>query len=205
MASAFIEVQASPGKDVIIHFQPDNSVTNRSIIFNGFEIDGVNPRLKAIKPSPANDDEHWPNESALTWTVPSGDTVHQLYLGTDSNAVANATPQSPEFKGSLSAAGYPLPPLDQMKSYFWRVDEPGRTPGATVKGEVWRFRVRALAFPTAEGYGRFARGGRGGRAIEVTNLQDYDAGASETAILQGVFARLSKRKVRARLFSASPV
>ena len=29
-----------------------------------------------------------------------------------------------------------------------------------------------LNFPTAEGYGRLAQGGRGGRVIEVTNLED---------------------------------
>src|SRR5262249_46306523 len=38
------------------------------------------------------------------------------------------------------------------------------------------------AFPTAEGYGRFARGGRGGRVIAVTNLLDYDGTRGEAVI-----------------------
>ena len=53
VASAFVEVEAQTGKDVVIRFQPEKSGTNRSLIINGFEIDGVDPRLKAIKPSPA--------------------------------------------------------------------------------------------------------------------------------------------------------
>ena len=199
VASAFIEVNAQSGRDVVIHFEPERA--GQSVIINGFEIDEVNPRLKATKPLPANDDEHWPNESALTWTAPAGVTAQQLYFGTDSNAVANATAKSPEFKGNLSAANYSLPALDQMKTYFWRVDE--MNAGSPVKGEVWRFRTRALAFPTAEGYGRFARGGRGGRVIEVTNLQDYDETKGEKVIPGSLRAAVEAEGPRTIIFRVS--
>jgi len=205
VASAFIEFQAQAGKDVLIHFQPEKSgadpKTNTSFIINGFQIDGVNPRLEAIKPAPANDDEHWPNESSVTWTAPATATAHRLYFGTDSNGVANATMQSAEFKGSLNATTFPLPRLDQMKTYFWRVDEVSGKEVAN--GEVWRFRVRALAFPTAEGYGRFARGGRGGRVIEVTNLNDYDTAKGEAAIPGSFRAAVEAEGPRTIVFRVS--
>jgi hypothetical protein len=175
VAAAYFEVTAVAGKDVVIRFEPAKTGTNQSIIINGFEIDAANPRSKAIEPSPMNDDEHWPGESALTWVPPAGTVAHQFYFGTDSNAVANATTSSSEFKGALTAASFALPKLDAMQDCFWRVDEVGADKKIT-RGEIWHFRVRHQAFPTAEGYGRFAIGGRGGRVIEVTSLEDYAPG-----------------------------
>jgi len=96
VAGTFFEVAAAAGKDVVIRFLPAGSGTNHSLILNGFEIDSADPRAKAIEPSPANNEEHWPAETALAWTAPASAKSHQFYFGTDSNAVAAAKPSSPE-------------------------------------------------------------------------------------------------------------
>jgi hypothetical protein len=202
VASTFLEVEAVADKDVVIQLRPSGAVANQSIIINGFEIDSADPHKKAVKPSPANDDEHWPNESALTWTAPATAVSHQFYFGTESNAVVVATPSSPEFKGVLTSASYALPQLDPAQTYFWRVDEVDAQKNIT-RGEVWRFRTRTIAFPTAEGYGRFARGGRGGRVIEVTNLEDYDVGKGEVAIPGSLRAAVEADGPRTIVFRVS--
>jgi len=77
--------------------------------------------------------------STLSWTAADNATSHELYFGTDSDAVYNATKASPEYIGpkALGAESYDPGELAWDGSYAWRVDEV--YPTGTVKGLVWTF------------------------------------------------------------------
>ena len=100
---------------------------------------------------------------------------YDVYFGTDRIAVRNATRASPEFHGNQTALNRVENSIASHLTYFWRVDSVDAL-GNFTRGTVWHFRPRHLAFPGAEGWGRFARGGRGGSVVEVTSLADYIAG-----------------------------
>ncbi len=89
-------------------------------------------------PSPGPGDTNVALNAALNWTPGSNALTHALYLGTSSNAVFQATPAAPEFRGLRTNSSF-LPALVGGATYWWRVDE---IAGAnTNTGAIWSFRT----------------------------------------------------------------
>jgi hypothetical protein len=93
---------------------------------------------RAENPSPFDSAIDVPQRAILNWVSGASAFYHDVYLGTSWDAVANATPNSPEHKERQSETFY-VPFMDTNTEYFWRIDEV--TLGATViiTGNVWSF------------------------------------------------------------------
>ena len=176
----FTTASASDITTVLFAADTASSATTKNVVINGFEIDTPNANRVANTPSPVDADEHVDADSGvvtLSWAAALvGNTAsHDVYFGTDSATVKSATHASPTFLGNQTATTASVTVPDKNGTYYWRIDEID-TLGNVTRGNVWYFRPRMLAFPGAEGQGRFARGGRGGRVVHVTSLADYITG-----------------------------
>jgi hypothetical protein len=171
-----------PADFTSILFSADPSTGNRrNVVINGFEIDTPNAARVPQSPVPMNGDEHVNADTgnvALQWTAPliGMASAYHLYAGTSAPGVKDAADSSsPYFVNATSLTSLLIPVTNSHLTYYWRVDVVDGL-GNVTKGVVWNFRPRMLAFPGAEGYGRYARGGRGGAVVKVTSLADYESG-----------------------------
>lgn len=95
----------------------------------------------ASNPSPAQNATGVGYDATLTWSPGSNAVTHVVYLGVSSNAVAQATPASAEFKGALTNAALAAA-LSGGATYYWRVDEVAGV--NTNVGAVWSFSTAPL-------------------------------------------------------------
>ena len=195
---AFFKFNATKGSVTSITFKPSTaSAAFRNVTLNGFALNVADVNSQSKEPLPENLEEHALHTNGaltLSFTPASNAVKHDIYFGTDSLTVLNADKNSSTFKGTQESASYKVQGATPLSFYFWRVDEID-SKGNTTKGNVWRFRIGRLAFKNAEGYGRNAIGGRLGKVVYVTNLNDNGPGSFREAVTNSIGPRTILFKV----------
>ena len=167
---SYIEFDVTAGNPVTISYvsvpKQDETygrtyVTINALIFNTSD----NSKI-ALDPIPNSGELHAGDGAGsvtLQWTPAASAVKHHVLVGNDADQL---TEHSVVTKAEVTLTG-----LNPLKDYYWRIDEEDAS-GNVSQGDVWLFRPARLAFPGAEGYGRYAIGGRGGVVYHVTTLED---------------------------------
>jgi hypothetical protein len=98
--------------------------------------------VKAHSPSPYNGATGTKITPILRWGAGDYTASHEVYFGTDADAVANATTSSPEYKGTktLGDKSYDPGKLAWYITYYWRIDEVNSiNPDSPWIGNLWSF------------------------------------------------------------------
>jgi hypothetical protein len=93
-------------------------------------------------PKPANGAVDITQTPVLTWSHGVFADSHQVYFGTDKQAVKNADTSSPEYKGTgnLGSESYDPGKLQWDTTYYWRIDETNNAnTDSPWKGSLWSF------------------------------------------------------------------
>jgi len=98
--------------------------------------------VRASRSKPSNGAVDVKQIQILSWSPGDYAASHEVYFGTDQEAVRNADTASPEYKGSrnLGSESYDPGKLEWDTTYYWRVDEVNNAnPDSPWVGNLWSF------------------------------------------------------------------
>jgi len=98
--------------------------------------------VKASSANPFNGATGVKHTPILTWEAGDYAASHDVYFGTEEEAVRNATTASPEYKGkkALGDESYHVGKLAWHTTYYWRIDEVNSVhPDSPWVGNLWSF------------------------------------------------------------------
>jgi hypothetical protein len=138
----------------------------------------LSPPVRAGSHNPSNGATDVTITPALTWRAGDYASSHDLYFGTDQDAVNNATTSSPEYKGSqeLGSENFVPGELLENSTYYWRIDEVNNTnPDSPWKGEVLSFTTGDfIIVDDFESYNDLNEDEPGSNRIYLSWLDGYD-------------------------------
>lgn len=88
-------------------------------------------------PSPGSSATNVATNVSLVWGSAANATSYGVYFGESEDAVSEADPSAPEYRGSQAVARYGPQGVQRGQTYYWRIDANG--PGGTTPGPVWSF------------------------------------------------------------------
>ena len=85
----------------------------------------LSPPVRAGSQNPSNGATDVTMTPVLTWRAGDYASSHDVYFGTDGDAVTNATTSSPEYKGRQELGSESFAPGELLwdSTYYWRIDE----------------------------------------------------------------------------------
>jgi len=138
----------------------------------------LSPPIKAGSPNPANGATGVKHTVILSWGAGDHAASHQVYFGTDEDAVRNATTASPEYKGGKALGSESFDPgkLPWLTTYYWRVDEVNNIhPDSPWIGNIWSFTTADfLTIDDFESYNDLNPEEEGSNRIFMTWIDGYD-------------------------------
>jgi hypothetical protein len=99
------------------------------------------PPLRASRPKPSNGAVDVGHTPQLIWNVGQSADQHDVYLGTDADAVAAAdTGAADIYRGRQAQTSFTPAKLEWDTTYYWRIDEVNDlNPESPWKGPLWSF------------------------------------------------------------------